>query len=69
MTKFSKEVQKQATIDLIRNALQDAVLDIEFIDRNQEKIAISRVRFHMLLATLRNTITHLRSLEAGFRDR
>ena len=69
MTKLSEEVQKQATIDLIRKALEDAILDIEFIDRNQEKIAISRVRFHMLLAILRNTITHLRSLEAGFRDR
>ena len=69
MTKLSEEVQKQATIDLIRKALEDAILDIEFIDRNATKIAMSRVRFHMLLATLRNTITHLRCLETSFRDR
>ncbi len=62
------EEQMQETINLISQALQDAMLDIRFIDQNKPKIAISRVRCHLLLATLRNTLTHARSLESSFRQ-
>ena len=60
------EDQMQDTIDLISRALKDATLDIEFIDQNKAGNSLSTVRCHMLLATLRNTITHTRNLESGF---
>ncbi|MBV9642651.1 MAG: hypothetical protein JO334_03675 [Verrucomicrobia bacterium] len=50
-------------VDVITRSLHDAIQEIHYIDKNKSRKGLSILRYHILLATLRNALRHARSLE------